>query len=59
MSDLGLGVSGFGGESISEVWDIWGPDEDSGGAGKSADGFEAVGKAAWPSDLLFSRMVNS
>lgn len=30
LSDLGFGVSGFGGESISEAWDIWGPDEDSG-----------------------------
>lgn len=30
LSDLGFGVSGFGGESISEVWDIWGPDEGTG-----------------------------
>lgn len=27
LSDLGFGVSGFGEESVS---DIWGPDEDSG-----------------------------
>lgn len=50
FTDLGLGVSGFGGGSISEAWDIWGADEDS------ADGSEAV----WsPEHLLFSRMVNS
>lgn len=60
LTDLGLGVSGFGGGFISEAWDIWDADEDSSWAERSADGSEGVGQPVWSTEhLLFSRMVNS